>query len=263
MIKKVVWMGLCLGILAWTAVAEEETAKAVMQASQDLMFQYQSLTAQADIKLYSGGRNIGMRQFRLALRENDALEDDKSLLEVAEPRSLKGIRLLSWSSENGDDKQWMFTPRLKRLQRIGGSARNAQFVGSDFVFEDLLKWQLSNYKYEQLEKNVDGDDHGYVLTAIPKRASSMYSRIQIELDRMYRIKTMTYYDKYKKKLKQLRHMDYSLFSNQYWQPMLSEMEDFQKRTTTVIQWSDYEFNTIVTDDLFRPTTTKGKKLWLN
>ncbi len=54
-----------------------------------------------------------------------------------EPADSRGVELLVLEGGDGHAVQYLYLPKTKRTRRIGGSQRNAPFMGTDFSFADL------------------------------------------------------------------------------------------------------------------------------
>jgi Outer membrane lipoprotein-sorting protein len=92
----------------------------------------------------------------------------KYLLVFDKPKGVKGVALLTWEKEGGDDYQWLYLPALgNRLKRIASGGRMNYFMGTDFAFEDLVTEQHDNFSYErQADQLLSGQDV-FVIDARP------------------------------------------------------------------------------------------------
>ncbi len=92
----------------------------------------------------------------------------KYLLVFDDPKAIKGVALLTWEKEGGDDDQWIFLPAMgNKLKRIASGGRMNYFMGTDFAFEDLVAEQLDNFRYERLADQVLDEKDVFVLEAYP------------------------------------------------------------------------------------------------
>ena len=215
----------------------------IAKKSEEVLFAYESLEVQAKMALFQGERQSGSRAFELTTSEAaEAADYDKGHIRVISPRSLDGIVLLSWSSATGDEQQWIHTPRIKQTRRIGDNSRKAKFINSNFTYEDLLRFQLSNYTFTYLQEEPCLETTCQLVQAKPHKAYSNYSKLVIRYDDQFRIVQVDYFDKFDRLKKQLFQREYTQFEGRYWQPAQSEMIDLQDKTKTVIHWSNFRFN---------------------
>lgn len=92
----------------------------------------------------------------------------KYLLTFDSPNGIKGVALLTWEKEGGDDDQWLYLPAMgNKLKRIATGGRMNYFMGTDFAFEDLVTERRDNFNYErQADQKVAGLDV-FVIDARP------------------------------------------------------------------------------------------------
>jgi hypothetical protein len=142
------------------------TARDIVEKSQQVQSAYKTLTVAGEMTLLRGSQTIGERSLTLELIERAPADAyDQARVVIAAPTALKDTQLLSWSSEKGEDQQWLVTPRTHRAQRIADRGRQAAFVSSNFSYEDILKWQVDDYDYVRTAFRAT---HGYgPITTMP------------------------------------------------------------------------------------------------
>lgn len=241
---------LVIALTAGTAHAQSGRDWAIR--SQKASFSYKTLTATAQMTLYRGGSVIGQRKMDLALLEQQPGAHDMGVINITAPASLAGTRLLSWSNDKGDDQQWLETAGSNRARRIGDRGRRASFVNSDFTFEDLLKWQVENYRYELIGKASCPAGTCTQVRATPTARASAYGTMIIDYDGQARISRIQYLRKGASKIwKELVASDYRKVG-QSWQPGASVMTNHETGTRTQMHWSGYRANAAIDTAQFRP-----------
>lgn len=95
------------------------------------------------------------------------------------PADLAGAAFLRIQKETDDDDRLLFMPELKRSRRIVGNIRSSAFMGTDFSFADLDRRDLRNAAATLLADEVVDKVPCYHLEALPRRADSSYSKVQI------------------------------------------------------------------------------------
>lgn len=95
----------------------------------------------------------------------------KYLLVFDDPKGIKGVALLTWEKEGGDDDQWLYLPAMgNKLKRIASGGRMNYFMGTDFAFEDLVAEQRDNFSYERQADQQLGNQDVFVIDARPDPA---------------------------------------------------------------------------------------------
>ncbi len=180
-------------------------------------------------------------------------EGDKSLTIFQEPRDVEGTAFLSYTHIEGDDDQWLYLPSLKRVKRIAAANKSSAFVGSEFAYEDLLSDELERFDYLWLRDEACGNWQCSVVERRPRYQNSGYSRQIIWIDRNeYRPIRITYYDLKNRLLKTLTFQDYRQYLERFWRAQVMRMENHQTKKTTVLTFSDYQFQTGLTPRDFEP-----------
>ena len=82
-------------------------------------------------------------------------DGDKSLITFNQPRTVKGTKFLSFTHKKGDDDQWLYLPKLKRVKRISSSNKDGSFMGSEFAYEDISSQEIEKYTYKYLKEIPD------------------------------------------------------------------------------------------------------------
>lgn len=240
-------LGIVLAI-SFASAALSESGRDWAVRSQQASFGYNTLTAKAEMTLYRGGSVIGSRSLNVTLLEQGAGKHDMGTIDLTAPTSLAGTKLLSWSSDGGDDQQWLATAGNDRARRIGDRGRRATFVNSDYTFEDLLKWQVNNYKYDLAGKTSCCTQ----VKATPTTRSSAYGSMLIDYDGKARINRIQYFRKGSDSVwKEQVSSGYSRVGNS-WQPKETVMTNFETGTRTVVRWSNYRANAAIDTTTFQP-----------
>lgn len=193
----------------------------------------------------------------IRVRTLEQLDDgDKSLTIFDEPADVKGTAFLSFTHKTGPDDQWLYLPALKRVKRIASSNKSGPFMGSEFAYEDLSSQEIEKYTYKYLrdEACADGLDC-FVLERYPVDENSGYTRQVVWIDKQeYRPQQVMFYDRKDAKLKTLTYSDYRQYLGKYWRAGSMHMENHQTGKSTLLTWSDYRFQTGLSDRDFNRNT---------
>src|SRR5437660_5192303 len=117
-------------------------------------------------RMRSIGTDGNVREGRFLMLQNTA---DKRILRFLSPADMRNTAMLAL----GKGELYVYLPADRRVRRLGSSALNQTFLGSDFYAEDLGSVRLGDdYEAKVLAKS--GNEQR--LELLPKRASS-WSRI--------------------------------------------------------------------------------------
>lgn len=184
-------------------------------------------------------------------------DGDKSLSIFDDPRDVKGTAMLTFSHGLEPDDQWLYLPALKRVKRINSRNKSGPFMGSEFAFEDISSQEVEKYTYQYLgEEELDGVPT-YVVEQYPAYEHSGYKRriAWIDQERFVALK-VDFYDRKDALLKTLTATGYRQYLDQYWRADQLFMQNHQTNKSTVLEWSNYEFQTGISERDFNQNALK-------
>ncbi|NQY27007.1 MAG: outer membrane lipoprotein-sorting protein [Piscirickettsiaceae bacterium] len=187
-------------------------------------------------------------------------DGDKGLTVFNQPRDVKGTAFLTYSHALEPDEQWIFLPALKRIKRISSSNKSGPFMGSEFSYEDISSFEVAKYSYVYLrDETLDGQDC-FVLELRPQYKYSGYTKSQIWIDKeQYRPQKIDFYDRKDALLKIQRFTDYQQYLGQYWRAHTMTMVNQQNGKSTTLTWTNYQFQTGLTDKDFEKNDLKRQR----
>ncbi len=171
---------------------------------------------------------------------------DKRLVAFSQPRDLAGFVSLTFTNPGQPDDQWIYLPAVKRVKRLAARDKTGSFAGSEFSYEDISTWELSNYDYEFVREEPCGSPATtcYTIANLPKYQYSGYSKLVETIDpRIWQPVQITYFDKTGKPLKRLEFRGYRKFEGRFWRPTQITMTNLRDNAVSDIAWSDYRFHT--------------------
>jgi outer membrane lipoprotein-sorting protein len=185
----------------------------------------------------------------IRVRTLEQVDDgDKSLTIFDQPADVKGTAFLSFTHKTGPDDQWLYLPALKRVKRISSRNKSGPFMGSEFAYEDISSQELEKYTYKYLRDEMFQGMDCFVIERDPVDEYSGYTRQVVWIDKAeYRPQQIVYYDRKNAKLKTLVFSDYRQYLDTYWRAHVMEMENHQTGKSTRLTWSDYRFQTGLTE----------------
>ncbi len=181
--------------------------------------------------------------------ENDG---DKSLTVFDMPKDIRGSAFLTFSHKTEDDDRWLYLPKLKRVKRINSKNKSGSFMGSEFSYEDIASQEVEKYEYKWIRNELLETYQCFVFERHPiDKKNSGYSFQRVWMDtEAYRIIKIDYYDKKNILLKTLICSNYKIYLNHFWRAEKMEMINHQNGKSTILIWSDFSFNTGLTDSDF-------------
>ncbi|MEE9363457.1 MAG: outer membrane lipoprotein-sorting protein [Cellulophaga sp.] len=183
-----------------------------------------------------------------------ALDGDKSLITFNTPKDVKGTATLTFTHKEGSDDQWLYLPSIKRVKRISSNNKSGPFMGSEFAYEDLSSQEVEKYSYTFLktENNI------LIVEQDPVDPKSGYTRrvVSYNKDKAYRIEKVDFFDRKNALLKTLSYKGYKMYKNKYWRAATMLMVNHQSNKETTLQFSNYNFDSELSEDDFSQNALK-------
>lgn len=213
--------------------ANAQDATTILEKMDDVMYSPKDMTGKNTIILID--RN-GKEEIREAIIQQKG--NDKRMFRFTSPASQAGIAVLSLPN----DVMYLYLPAFGRERRIASSAKNQNFAGTDFSYDDMESVPFSVKYTPKLLKN---EANVFVLELTPKGRSD-YSKIVVHVNKTnYYPELMEYYDKGNTKVKEAKYT-FKKIGN-YWNAAEIEMSDLKKNHKTKMQMSDVKYDTGLTD----------------
>jgi outer membrane lipoprotein-sorting protein len=232
-----------LGLIPLIAPAETPVEKglaiAVEADARDKGFG--DSTAGMEMVLRNRQGDESRREVRVRTLEVDG-DGDKSLSIFDAPADVKGTAFLTFSHVTSSKN------------------KSGPFMGSEFAYEDIASDEVEKYTYRYLrDETCDGMDC-FVIERRPVDPDSGYIRQEVWIDKQeYRPQQVIYYDRKDALLKTLTFHEYRQYLDKFWRAMRMEMVNHQTGKSTTLSWSDYRFQTGLTDRDFDQNSLKRAK----
>lgn len=248
-----------ISVLAISTISAGEAEDKGLKISQesklrDLGWTDSQAKMQMLLKNQHGETSIREMSIKSMEQDNDG---DKSLTIFGSPRDVQGTAFLSFSHPNANDDQWLYLPALKRVKRISSRNKSGSFMGSEFSFEDLTSFEVDKYDYKYIkDETINGIDC-WVVEQSPKDKFSGYKRRVVWIDKAeYRSQKVDFYDRKNSLLKTLSFSDYTQYLDKFWRALKLEMVNHQSGKSTVLTWTDYQFQTGLNEKDFNKNALK-------
>lgn len=169
---------------------------------------------------------------------------DKRLVVFSQPRDLAGFVSLTHTHTDAPDDQWIYLPAIKRSKRLAARDKTGSFAGSEFSYEDIATWELSNYNYEFIRDEPCGEPQTtcHTIANLPRYEYSGYSKLVETIDpRIWQPVRIVYSDREGRELKRLEFFGYKQYDGKYWRPDRIVMTNAADGSISEIQWINYRF----------------------
>lgn len=176
---------------------------------------------------------------------------DKRLVVFSKPRDLAGFVSLTHTHAGAPDDQWIYLPAVKRAKRLAARDKTGSFAGSEFSYEDIATWELSNYDYEFVREEPCGEPQTtcYTIANLPRYEYSGYSKLVETIDpRIWQPVRIVYFDREGRELKKLDFFGYKQYLNKYWRADRILMTNALDGSKSEILWTDYRFQSGLRDE---------------
>jgi Outer membrane lipoprotein-sorting protein len=182
----------------------------------------------------------------------------KSVTYFVAPIELRNVGLLTWTYDNGQDKQAVYFPETQQIRHISKSVANEGFGGSDYTYEDSrLFSDLMRHPgdFEGAKLIKDGDDVDgsscAVLQFDIQRSDVSYRRIVMWIDRTdYTMRKLQLFERATGRLDKAITLKNFLNIDGIPTPLHVELTSLLSQTRTVVDFSDVRYNQGLKDDLF-------------
>lgn len=250
-----------LPITAFNATAEtaEEKGLAIAVEADSRENGFSDSTAEMTMELRNQQGDTSVREIRVKTLEV-ANDGDKSLSIFDQPADIKGTAFLTFSHALEPDEQWLYLPSLKRVKRINSKNKSGPFMGSEFAYEDIASQEVAKYTYKYLRDETLNGINCYVIERYPAYEHSGYTRQLGWINKAeYRPEKIVFYDRKNSLLKTLTYSGYKKYLDQYWRADQMLMENHQNGKSTLMTWSNYQFQTGLDESDFNHNSLKRAK----
>lgn len=176
--------------------------------------------------------------------------DEKQIMWFIKPADVKGSSFLRISHDDRDDDMWIYLPAFGKIRRIASSAKNSNFMGSDFTYEDMETPNLNDFDYILLREEQLEEKSCWVIERIPRKGiSKNYSKMITWIwKEQYTPVREELYDR-KGNLRKIKSINVSQLGK-YWIPDSITMENLKTRHKTELIFEKVEVDTGIDEQVF-------------
>ncbi len=217
--------------------ANAQDAKSILNKMDNVMYSPKDMTGKTKIVLIDKAGKEKTREANIVQKGND-----KRIFRFTAPSSQAGIAVLSLPK----DVMYLYMPAFGKERRISSSVKKNNFAGTDFSYDDM---ESKPYAEKYTPKLIKTESNAYVLELTPLSPKSAYSKVIVSVEKtnLYP-KTMDYYDKGGKKIKEAVYTYVKI--GKYWNAQEIKMTDFKKNHITRMIMSNVKYDQNLSDDEF-------------
>lgn len=204
---------------------------------------YGDMKATLEMTLADEDGRSARRAMRVrSLETKEADTGDRSLVIFDSPRDVKGMALLSHAGVDSD-RQWLYIPAAKRVQRISSSNTSGPFVGSEFAYEDITGTEVDKFSWKLLgEAACPSGGQCYKLESRPNYDRSGYTKRIVWVDKTeYRVHQIDFFDRKNAPLKTLTYSDWKKHDGRFWRAHRWTMKNQQSGKSTELVFKKMTF----------------------
>lgn len=249
-----IFAGAILAFSPLTALSQAQKGLEIATRSDNSDNGFGDSTATAVMVLTNTAGQSSSRELRfMTLERVSTGVGDKTISLFSTPADVKGTAVLSHAKITANDDQWIYLPALKRVKRISSSNKSGPFMGSEFAYEDITAQEVGKFTYNWLRSEKCGSANCEVIERIPTYKKSGYSRQVIWVNsKTLQIETTQFFDRSGNHVKTLTSSGWKRYGN-IWRQAKLTMVNHRNGKATVLAFSDWKFNTGLSDRDFKST----------
>ncbi len=183
------------------------------------------------------------------------LKDDKfyAIVRIQSPADAKGTALLAEVSAD-EESHWLYTPASKKVRRVvGANKQDSGVLGSELMMEDINSGAIKSAKV-----TVKSKDNKYIiLEAIPKKGTSVYSKVLTQVSATEFIPIKTAYYKGNKMAKTVDFLKYRNVKGGIWRAQEIRVKNLENKRGTDLYLSQVKVNSGLDKDEFSVNALKA------
>ncbi len=130
-----------------------------------------------------GGERVSRAKILGKKFEDDGLK--RVLMRFTKPLDVRGAAFLAIEQGERNPDMFLYTPAIRKVKRVTGQAGGGKLFGTDFSYEDFVRWQGLNQPSEsrRLPDAVEAGQPVWVVESLPDpNSASDYERVVIFVD---------------------------------------------------------------------------------
>ena len=176
----------------------------------------------------------------------------KTRVTFLDPADDRGVELLLVEQSKGKTAQYLWLPKTRRLRSIGGSQKNAPFMGTDFSFGDLESHGLQAGEAKKLANEAIGGVACAHLDVTNNDPDDAYSHVELWIEEKLALpRQMKFYDKAGKLVKTLQVDEVQTVEGHATLKKF-RMANHERGSVTTVETKETDTKAALPDALFQP-----------
>ncbi len=176
----------------------------------------------------------------------------KTRVTFLDPAEDRGVELLLLEESKGKVAQYLWMPKTHRLRPVGGSQKNAPFMGTDFSFGDLESHALQTGEARKLgNEPMQGAACAHVSIQVTD-PDELYSKVDLWIDDKLGVpRKIDYFDKQNKHIKTLSVDEISQDGGHATLKRF-HMQNLERGSVTSVETTEMDSKIALPDAIFQP-----------
>ncbi|SHG38548.1 outer membrane lipoprotein-sorting protein [Fodinibius roseus] len=227
------------GGLAFLQPVQAQNATAILAKVDSVQNAFSDMTANEQMIITDASGSQKERTLRINQKGSEL-----RMVRFLEPADVRGVGFLRVAA----DRLYLYLPAFRRVRRIASSAKNENFMGTDFTYEDMSQ---SVYADDYTARELSTQQGQYRLFLEPKPGADVnYHHLVILADTSnYVLRKVEFYDREEEKIKELT-IDNIEKIDGYWMGKTMRMVSLDDNHETVLELSDIRFDQGLSDSDF-------------
>lgn len=207
---------------------------------------FEDMTANETMTLIDRSGNQKERKVRINQKGSEL-----RMVRFLEPADVRGVGFLRVAA----DRLYLYLPAFRRVRRIASSAKNENFMGTDFSYEDMSQ---STYANDYNAGDLDRQQDQWILTLSPKPGADVsYGKLILYVDPLnYVVRKVEYFeDNESAPVKELLVDDIQQIED-YWIGRTMQMTDLRDQHRTRFELEDIAFDQGLSESFFNERNLK-------
>lgn len=236
---------------AYSTATEDITDVNTIVNNANLSAYYQGDNGKANVKMTITDKNGLERTREFAIVRYDVNDggNQKYFVYFKKPADVRKMVFMvhKQAAVDKEDDRWLYMPALDLVKRIAASDKRTSFVGSDFYYEDVSGRNL----LEDIHELTSTDANNYVVKNTPKNPDAVeFSYYDVHIDKKtFMPVKMEYYDKGGKLYRIIESQEIKEIQD-FPTVVRSQVKDLNSGSTTLMEFSDIQYNTDIKEDIF-------------
>lgn len=235
-----------VAIFALGSMANAQNAATILKKVAATLNAPKDQTLLESVEIIAKGGSVKKRTLQIQQKG-----DDLRLIRFTAPASVAGVSFLSL----GEDRLYLYLPAFRKVRRIASHARNENFMGTDFSYEDLSETAYDQKYSATLQQE---DENYWTLKLMPKpNKKTSYSYLLMKIDKATNIPVYSELYDSDGLVKKMEMSDVKKI-NGYLTAGMIKMTTVKSGHQTIIRLQEAKFDQGLSDKLF---TERNLKRW--